>query len=311
MIIKENVSMKTYNSFKIGGSSRFFGEAYYKSDIEQALEFCNKHNIPYYIIGGGTNILISDKGYDGFILKIIYDKLYIDKDKTVINIGAGAELNNVIQNLINKGIGGMEDMAGIPGTVGGAVVGNAGAYGTEMKDVLISLRCIDKNNIYTIDNSECGFRYRYSDFKNDRSKIVFDVKLKLKHTNKYYLLKRSNEIIKLREKKQPIEYPNAGSFFKNPIIKNEFVPDIDDMPKWKIDENHTKLSSAWLIEKCGLKGFRINNAGVSEKHSLFLVNYGDAAFDDVIKVMDTVIDKVMDRFGIKLEPETEIINSIS
>lgn len=208
---------------------------------------------------------------------------------------------------IENGFSGLENLSGIPGTVGGAVRGNAGAYGTEMKDVIKYVTVYNKGNIKKIENKGCEFSYRESKFKSENSVIILSVAIQLKKGDNKSLIEKSKEIMKMRESKQPLEYANAGSFFKNPIVSTYAAPNYINMPSWKISNCEVKLSAAWLIEKSELKGLRINDVGISEKHSLFIVNYGNGKAKDVIEVMKIAQARVKEKFNIKLQPELEFI----
>jgi len=305
--IQENKNLADYTSFKIGGNARFFTQIHNHKELESALEFAYSNNVETLILGGGSNLIISDMGFDGLVIKMDNACISIDKDNNIVNVEAGFNLQNLINECIINSLGGLENMSGIPGTVGGAVRGNAGAYGTEMSDVIISVTYYDNGSIKTIPNGECNFSYRESMFKKNSSKIILSASLCVSESNKNKLQEKSREIIQLRNDKQPLEYPNAGSFFKNPIITDDLVPDIEEMPRWKIDDNHTKLSAAWLIERAGLKGYRINDAGISEKHSLFIVNYGKAKTSDIIQIMKRVQKEIKEKFNIELYPEPQLV----
>jgi UDP-N-acetylmuramate dehydrogenase len=306
-LIRKNVNLANYTSFKIGGDASLFTEVTTTEQLITMLYYAERESTPVFILGGGTNLLISDDGFDGLVIKLNIAGLQIDKDSETCEVEAGYNLWRLIDQCIYNGLGGMENMAGIPGTVGGAIRGNAGAYRTEIKDVLESVTYLKDGSLKTIRVSECHFSYRYSRFKQEPDKIIIKCRIKLHNSIRNELSKVANEIVGLREMNQPLDYPNTGSFFKNPVVPDEKVPDIDDMPKWKIDDKHTKLSAGWLIEKVGLKGYRINDAGYSKKHALFIINYGKATAGDVVELMIIGQSKVRDMFGIELYPEPELV----
>jgi UDP-N-acetylmuramate dehydrogenase len=305
--IRKNVNLAHFTSFKIGGDASLFTEVISVEELSTMIHYAERESIPVFILGGGTNLLISDKGYDGIVIKLNITGLQIDKSSKICEVEAGYNLWRLIDQCIYNGLGGVENMAGIPGTVGGAIRGNAGAYRTEIKDVVESVTYLKDGSLKTITGNECDFSYRHSRFKQEADKIIIKCKIKLHDSIKGELSKVANEIVTSRELKQPLEYPNTGSFFKNPIVPDEKVPDIEDMPKWKVDEKHTKLSAGWLIEKAGLKGFRINDAGYSRKHALFIVNYGKAKASDVVELMLIGQSKVREMFGVELYPEPELV----
>jgi UDP-N-acetylmuramate dehydrogenase len=305
--LEKNIPLAGFTSIRIGGKSSLFGEANSIEQLTAMLHYAEREDMPVFVMGGGTNLLISDKGFHGLVIRLNIRDINIDQTSKTCEVGAGYDLWRMIDRCIHANLGGMENMAGIPGTVGGAVRGNAGAYQTEVKDVLESVTYLEEGKLKTISNSECNFSYRDSMFKQGKDKVIVSAKFKLYDANEGELSRTAREIVIKREIKQPLNYPNAGSFFKNPIIPNDQVPPIDDMPGWKVDEHHTKLSAGWLIEKAGLKGYRINDAGYSEKHALFIVNYGKATASDVVDLMLIGQSKVRDMFGIELYPEPELV----
>lgn len=326
MNIQENIKLAEYTSIKIGGNAKYFVEIKKHEELEELQEFIYKHNLDFFILGEGTNILINDEGFDGVVIRLVDKSYQLNEETQSINVSAGFIWDDLVKICIENSIEGFENMSGIPGTVGGAVRGNAGAYQTEIKDLLKSVTIYENNNIYTINNNECRFGYRDSIFKHAKSQSIilsaeFDCSKKTTHIDR--LKTKRQEIISKREQKQPNEYPNAGSFFKNPIIPNKLLPNnitspiygeillyremYKDLPTWKMDEYFTKVSSAWLIENSGLKGYRYNDAGVSDKHSLFIVNYGNATSSDVVAVMKYVQEGVKETFWINLEPEVQLI----
>jgi UDP-N-acetylmuramate dehydrogenase len=305
--LEKDILLASYTSILIGGKARLFGEANSIQQLTTMLYYAEREDLPVFVMGGGTNLLISDKGFDGMVIRLNIRDINIDQTSKTCEVGAGYNLWRMIDRCIHANLGGMENMAGIPGTVGGAIRGNAGAYQTEIQDVLESVTYLERGKLKTISNSECDFSYRDSMFKRENDMVIISAKFKLYDANESELSRTAREIVIKREIKQPLNYPNAGSFFKNPIIANDQVPSIDDMPKWEVDKHHTKLSAGWLIEKAGLKGYRINDAGYSEKHALFIVNYGRATSRDVVDLMLIGQSKVREMFGIELYPEPELV----
>jgi len=281
--IDENMNKHTY--FKTGGPADLFVEPESTESLIKTLKILNESKFDYYIIGNGTNLLISDKGYKGAVVKIGNKLNSITVNGTKIKTGAGTLLSNLAKETCRRGLSGLEFASGIPGFVGGAVAMNAGAYHGEMKDVIDYVVCLDKNNnILKYNNEEMNFRYRKSRVK-DEDLIVLEIGLILEEGNVEEIKERIDLLTRLRKEKQPVEMPSAGSTFKRP----------------------EKGYAAKLIEDAGLKGLRFGDAMVSDKHSGFLVNCGRASTDEILALMRLVREKVYETYNIELEPEVKII----
>jgi len=276
-LISQEVSLKKYSTFKIGGPAKFFAEPKSIAEIRELLMFCKKGNEKFFILGKGSNVLFSDEGYDGLVMRIGK------------NLEAGKSLHDVIQTAASKGLGGIEKLDGIPGTLGGAIYMNAGAHGQQISDCIKSVVSVTNyGGIITRTNEECKFSYRSSIFKLFEEIIIsaeFDfVEMPIEIINK-----NRKEVLAWRRKNQPLKYPNAGSIFKNPT---------DNLPL--IGSN---LSAGYLIDSCGLKGCRVGDAQVSELHANFIVNRGKATAADVKALMEIIVQEVEKKHGIVLEPE--------
>ncbi len=279
--------MKKHTSFKIGGTADYFFKATTLEELQNIIKFAKIKEWPITIIGNGSNLLVTDKGIRGLVIKIDINKLKIEKkDKfAVVEVGAGNKLMALATKMKDEELSGLEGLSGIPGSVGGAVVMNAGAYGKEMKDVVLSTTCMDKNGkLYTFSNEEQEFSYRNSIFQK-KDYIIIETKLKLEYGKKDEIQKRMEEYFKSRKEKQPIEYPSAGSSFKR----------------------QEGIITAKLIDDVGLKGYKIGGAQVSEKHAGFIVNYNNATATDVINLINYIKEKVYSKYGIKIEEEIKII----
>lgn len=279
--------MKKHTSFKIGGTADYFFKATTLEELQNIIKFAKIKELPITIIGNGSNLLVTDKGIRGLVIKIDIKKLKIEKkDKfAVIEVGAGNKLMALATKMKDEELSGLEGLSGIPGSVGGAIVMNAGAYGKEMKDVVLSTTCMDKNGkLYIFSNEEQEFSYRNSIFQK-KDYIIIETKLKLEYGKKDEIQKRMEEYFKSRKEKQPIEYPSAGSSFKR----------------------QEGIITAKLIDDVGLKGYKIGGAQVSEKHAGFIVNYNNATATDVINLINYIKEKVYSKYGIKIEEEIKII----
>ncbi|CEN96803.1 UDP-N-acetylenolpyruvoylglucosamine reductase [[Clostridium] sordellii] len=280
-----NEPMKNHISFKVGGPADFLLKPKTEDEIKRLIEFLKNENIPYIVIGNGSNLLVKDGGIRGVVIKIAdnFNKFEIEDTKVIAQ--SGALLSFMGKAILNKSLTGFEFAAGIPGTLGGAIAMNAGAYGGEMKDIVKSVRLMDsKGNIIELSNKEMEFEYRRS-LISKSDYIVLSAIMELKEGNFDEIKGYMKELTKSRVTKQPLNLPSAGSTFKRP-------------------EGHF---AAKLIEDSGLKGLTLGGARVSEKHSGFVVNIGDAKAKDIIELINVVKSTVYSKFGVMLEEEVKIL----
>ena len=301
--IKKNIDLSTLTTFRIGGKAKFFTEIFNKDELKQAIEFSRKKNLNFFILAGGSNILISDEGFDGLTIKMSNKEIY--SEGTEVVCGAGASLADLVNFSIENSLTGLEWAAGIPGTVGGAVRGNAGAFGGEISDSVSEVEVLDAKTgnleVVKLKNEECNFGYRSSLIKRDSNLIVVSVRFKLSQGTARESRILSEEIIKKRALKQPIGF-SAGSFFKNPSTTDKSL--IEKFEKdIKMKMRGDKLPAGWFIEDLGLKGKKIGGAQVSDKHANFIINTGKAKAEDVIILSSFLKQKVRDKYGIQLEEE--------
>ena len=286
--IVQNAQMKKYTSFKIGGEAEVLVKISTIEQLNEIIKYTRQNKIPTFTIGNGSNLLVSDAGIKGIVLKIEIKRLEIEEidNKFKIIVGAGVKLGELAQKLANKEISGFEFASGIPGTIGGAIRMNAGAHGSEMKDIIKTITYIDRNGeIHKINNEQAEFEYRNSMFsKNDY--IIVEAELELNKGNKEEIQAKMQEYANFRKEKQPIEYPSAGSTFKR----------------------GTDFITAKLIDECGLKGYQIGGAQVSEKHAGFIINKGNATSKDVEELIKYIKQEVYKKFGKEIETEVEIIH---
>lgn len=292
--VRENVSMRDYSTFKAGGNAKFFVEPKDSNELVHIIAAAKKSETPYYVIGNGSNILVSDNGFDGVIVRIgkKYSNISVlskDDESILVEADAGALLS-VFGNFVSKeGYEGAEFCCGIPGNIGGAVYMNAGAYGREMKDIITEVVYLDTEEmvIKTIKNEQCEFGYRTS-LMEKKGGIVLSAKMKMAKGDAESILKYVNELREKRTASQPLEVPSAGSTFKRP----------------------TGYFAGALIQDAGLKGVAIDHSGaqVSPKHAGFVVNNGGtASATDIYRLINYVIEKVYSNSGVKLEPEVRLI----
>ena len=288
---KENLyydePMAKHTSFKIGGPADVFIKVDNIEELKETLDLSKKNQIPLTIIGNGSNLLVTDKGIRGITAKLDLKDIEIknENNKQIIKVEAGVPVGLLAQKLLKEEITGFEELSGIPGTIGGAVIMNAGAHGKELKDILKKVTAMDYNgNIHEFTNEECLFSYRNSRFQKEKY-IILQATLELEKGNSTEIKEKMDEYMQFRKEKQPIEYPNAGSTFKR---GEDFV-------------------TAKLIDEAGLKGYKVGGAQVSEKHAGFIVNVDNATAKDVIELTDYIKEKIEEKFGKKINLEIQII----
>ena len=311
MRIYMNEPMKRHTSFKVGGNADIFVKVKNIEELKHVIKIAKKNDVHITIIGNGSNILVKDNGIRGIVVAIEFDNIDVKQEdnNAIVTVGAGVKLIALAQEMVKKGISGFEFASGIPGTIGGAVRMNAGAYGGEMKDIIVSTKCLDlkrynmlaektyiddieiteniqkaeEPEIIILSNEEQRFEYRNSIFK-DKRYVILETKLKLKYDDKEKIMERMEEINKQRKEKQPND-PSAGSTFKR---GEDYI-------------------TAKLIDECGLKGYMIGGAQVSEKHAGFIVNKGDTTAKDIIDLINYVKKTVYEKTGKSIELEIEIL----
>lgn len=285
-IVKIDESMKKYTNFKIGGNADVFVIAKSIEEIKCVIKFSKENNIPLAILGNGSNVLVSDKGIRGIVLQIGLKEIKVEKhENALIEVDAGAMLGALAQILLKQSISGFEFAAGIPGSIGGAIRMNAGAYGGEMKDIVKNVTVLnEKGEINILTNEECEFSYRHSRFTNSKE-IIIKATLELPFGNENEIKAKMDEYAQSRKEKQPLNLPSAGSTFKRGA---DFI-------------------TAKLIDECGLKGYTSGNAQVSTLHAGFVVNLGNATAQDVLSVVNHVKQVVLEKTGKQIELEIELL----
>lgn len=283
--IYTNEPMSKHTTFKIGGTADIFVKLRNTEQIEKLLNLCKNKNVPIKIIGNGSNILVKDNGVRGIVAKICTNS-YDFLDEETIRVDAGMLNSKVSRILLENSLTGFEFASGIPGTIGGAVKMNAGAYGSQMSDVVIRTKYIDLEDmqIKEITKEEQKFGYRKSIFSTTR-RVIIDTTLKLEKADKEQIQEKINQNNESRRTKQPIDKPSAGSTFKR---GEDYI-------------------TAQLIDECGLKGYTIGGAQVSTKHAGFVVNAGNATASDVIELMEVIKKRVQEKFNKNIDLEIEII----
>lgn len=279
-----NEPMSKHTTFRIGGSADIFVTPQGMEGVRSAVELARESGMPYYIIGNGSNLLVKDNGFRGIIIQIYKGLSHIDISDNIVTVGAGALLSAAARKALEYSLTGMECLSGIPGTVGGAVCMNAGAYGGEIKDVFVSGKVLVNGSIETIDNASSEFGYRTSRIMRE-SMIVLEAVFRLTKGRYDDIKSKMTELAEQRSLKQPVELPSAGSTFKRP----------------------EGYFAGKLIDDSGLRGYKVGMAQVSPKHCGFVVNNGGATAKEVLDLIKHVQETVYNNFGVMLEPEIRII----
>jgi UDP-N-acetylmuramate dehydrogenase len=338
--IKTDILLKDHSTFKIGGPAKFFVEVDDLQRLAGVLKWAQSHQQKVFMLGGGSNILFMDQGFDGLIIKLINKEIkieIIENDGITIKCGAGVELAKLVAESFKNSAQGLEWAIGIPGTVGGAVRGNAGAFGGEMKNIVKKVKTINvkscklikkdfvnlsifpnelkenieyacRNMIQTFNNKECEFRYRESIFKTTTCLLIWEVEIFLRVGNKEECKKIAKGHLSKRKLKQPniIKYPSAGSIFKNPKVSKKI------QEKFKhdtgVESKNNKVPAGWLVTRCGLNGKRIGDAMIAKKHGNFIVNMGKAKASDVLILISMMKTYVRDKYGVLLREEISIVH---
>lgn len=335
--MNKDVSFKDLTTFKTGGNIKYYFEVTDKNKIIEKVRFAKQNNLPIFILGGGSDILVSDNDFNGVVIKYVGKSInFADAgEDVVVTSEAGAVWDDLVAEAVERNLGGIECLSAIPGTVGAAPIQNIGAYGQELKDTFRSLLAFDIENekFQEFNKEDCQFDYRESIFKKKeywQKYVICEVKLKLlKHyspiikyesLSKYLDLSKPHSLKEVREavvkvRSEKLEdyhkLPNAGSFFKNPIISEEKKKELElNFPEARIYpyKDKYKVFAGWLVEKAGWKGRSLGPVKVSDKHALIIVNpENKGTTSDIKKLADNIKSDVLEMFGIELEPEVQFI----
>lgn len=307
--IQENVPLAPLTTFKIGGPARYFAVASSEEELKDLLKWAREKNLQIFVFGGGSNILISDKGFNGLVIKISASaKASADRRNSQISAEAGVLSSKILAESINSGLTGIEWLAGIPGTIGGAVANNAGAYGKDMSTVVEKIKVLEIATLETkeMSNEDCRFEYRESVFKNNSDYIIISVVLNLKKGNP----EEGRELLKnyLKNRIYKESGRSAGCFFKN-VSWQELDKEsmLKNFPELKKFESLPRVGVGHLIDFLALKGKSVGGATVSFEHASYIVNKENAKAEDVIQLANLIKEKIKERYGIILENEVEVI----
>jgi UDP-N-acetylmuramate dehydrogenase len=339
--IQQNIPLAPYTTLRIGGPARYFAQVQTEAELLEAVTFARERSLPIFVLGGGSNLLVSDSGFPGLVLHIAIHQpvTSITRDGFLHEtVPAGIEWNDFVLSICEQGISGIECLAGIPGSIGGTPVQNVGAYGQEVSETIASVRALDLETLDFVDlsNQQCGFAYRQSIFNTTHRAryIVTAVTFRFDPDAKPHLtyadltrhfgstqptpIEVYFAVRDIRHSKGMLlvdgepDCRSAGSFFKNPIVDSSVLDRIgstldiakEKIPHWPAGNNRIKLPAAWLLERAGfVKGYAMGNAGISSRHTLALINRGNATSADITALRDTIRATVQQRFGILLEQE--------
>lgn len=335
MDIHTNIPLKNYTTMKLGGNARFMGDFFAADELPALYKNAASQNLPVFILGGGSNVVVRDEGFAGIVLRsrITGFEVLNENDSTVtIKIGAGENWDEVVARTVAMNLSGIEAMSAIPGTAGAAPVQNVGAYGQEVADTLISLEAYDSQNdeLVMLENANCGFSYRDSIFRSSEKGrfVITSITLQLRRspmTPPFYAALQTyfdaNEItfftpqtirdavIAIRRDKlpDPKQRPNTGSFFKNAIIEDWQLGDLKkeypDLPSYDLGDGRFKIPTGWLIEQVGFKGKLLSGMRVHDKNALVLINESATGYQDLAAARDEIIGAIRDTFRIRIEQE--------
>ena len=280
----ENVDLKKYNTYGIGGRAKYLVMPDSLRQLQDLLAFLQQEKMSWYILGGGSNVILSDTDFNGVIIKLDHLNNY-SVNKDIITVGAGITLGEMVNKMLADGYTNYANLLGIPGLLGGAIIGNAGANGTNIFDNLLSVTILRDGNIVELKKDDINYDYRYTEFKNTQA-IILEAKFQGIKGNVAMAKEMVKENLQRRKNTQPVGTKNAGSVFKNP----------------------SNFAAGYLIERAGLKGFKHGGAKVSDKHANFIINFNNATSRDIIELITIIKTEVKKRFQVDLELEQIIVN---
>lgn len=306
LMIERDVPLAPFTSLKIGGPARFFTRVSTLDQLRQALLFARREGLPFCILGGGSNLLVSDQGFEGVVIRLQLKGIWVSGHR--VEVQAGVDLMALVQHTAHLGLSGLERLAGIPGLVGGAVRGNAGAYGSCIGDVVVKVQALDAQSLELIalDHEACAFQYRNSRFKRDPGLVVVSTLLELSGSPHLEVERRVEETVRKREARQLQCDGSAGSFFMNPLVKDTGL-----VRRFETDQGvhcrEGRIPAGWLIDQAQLRSLRVGGAMVSPRHANYLVNAGNATAFEMTRLARLVKAKVRASLGVQLEEEVSCV----
>jgi UDP-N-acetylmuramate dehydrogenase len=304
MNIQEHVPLASLTSFEIGGPARFFCDVSQEAGVREAVAWARARNLPFFVIAGGSNLLVPDTGLDGLVIRIVSEQFEISGN--MVKAAAGCTLLALIRAATEQGLGGWERLSGIPGTIGGAVRGNAGAFGSEIKDFITWVRALDTNTeeVHEFSNAECQFDYRMSFFKKNPGWIILDVHLTLHQGEALMQQKAIEATIREREKRHIQDVKAAGSYFMNPVASLRIVNMFE--AEKGVKSRGGRVPAGWLIEKAGMKGVKRGGAQISPQQANYIINADNATAENVRELAEKVKEEVRRQFDVFLTEEAVV-----
>ena len=306
MNLQENIPLAPFTSFGIGGPARYFVQAWSAAELRDALFFAREKGVRYYLLGGGTNLLVSDRGLDGLVIRVAFDEVRREGDG--IRAQAGADLTGLVHRAAEWGLSGVESLAGIPGMLGGAVRGNAGAYGGSIGAVCTGVRALNAETLEFVDfaRDDCGFSYRDSRFKREPGLIVVEARLALAPDAVAEIRARVADTLARRAARNLQCEKSVGSFFMNPLVQDpELIGRFEADQKTRSRDG--RIPAGWLIDQAGLRNLRVGAAMVSNLHANYLINTGQARAEEVLKLARLIKERVRAATGVQLQEEVSCL----
>jgi len=346
MTIVENIALAPLTTLQVGGAARYFAEARREDDVREAVDFAKTRNLPFFVLGGGSNLVVADSGWPGLVLRVAIGGVAAESSgaPVLLTVGAGHDWDALVAQAVGQNCAGIECLSGIPGSVGGTPVQNVGAYGQEVAETIESVHAFDtkEGGSVVLPNLACRFRYRSSIFNSEeRDRYIIlrvtyrlrrdgEATLKYADLHKHFAESKTvpslsavrEAVLRIRRAKGMLLVPgdadsrSAGSFFKNPVLTSSQFEEIAAraasrdllIPSYPALDAQHKISAAWLVEHSGFsKGFRLGAAGISSKHALALVNTGNVRASDIVRLKESIQQRVQSEWGIVLEPEPVFI----
>ncbi len=307
LTIQENISLADYTSFRFGGPARYFVEVTTVEQLKEALSWAKEQKQPIFILADGSNMIVSSRGFAGLVIRIKIDFLTVNAE--VVEAGAATAMATLVDRSIEAGLAGLEWAGGLPGSFGGAIRGNAGAFGGEIKDTILEVASLSLETGEEIirDSQACGFVYRGSSFKERGGEVIVSAKVCLRPGDKEALRATADDHIRYRQERHPIEYPNSGSIFKNTPV--EHIPP-DQLDKWQPvvkNDPFPVVPTAKIIADAGLAGASAGGAQLSTKHTNYIINTGSATGEDVVALIEKIKLAVFQKYRVELEVEPELL----
>ena len=303
LTLRKDVQLSDYTRFGIGGPADLFAETSSPAAFAQATGLCRRQTLPVYVLGDGSNVIVSDEGFRGLILRFIAKSLTREGDRIVAD--SGAPLESLVEFAVDAGLRGLETLARIPGSVGAAVFGNAGAYGHSISERVEQVEYFDGENIRTLDNAGCRFEYRGSVFKRHRDWLIFRTRFVLEPAGRDALRKKADEITAIRDEKFPPTMRCAGSIFKNLHVKDLPFEVAARVPEGVIRDG--KVASAYFLEKVGAKGMRKGGIEIASYHANLIYNTGNGTAAQLREIIDELKNRIRERYGFEVEEEVQYV----